>query len=1539
MRVFNSRIAPESLKVVRGSMIVMQSTWLIAGVTFVVAQLLLLWVFGAQLNLPKLQPKSTPKRSTVKRKKFQTFRISNIPQSVTKEQFREALNKLSGNDAEGGSPSNISAFSFEPSAAFGLADRFRVACVTFVNSPDVGKLESTLKGEIGVEADRLRTDTDFFGTTPIYSPPENPSVDIIAVTGLSGHAFGSWKARGESAMWLRDFLPDSVPRARILTYGYDTKLPGSQSEASITDLSRRLLESIKTTRGEKAKRTRPLVFIGHSLGGLVVKQALVEAFEGSDEDKTVFRCCFGLLFFGVPNRGLENSSLMAMVRGQPNESLVRDLSGSSRFLGLLHRLFNKTFTLEDSTIISIYETKATPAVQWSPETGSWDRTGPAIMMVEQASATHAGPSEMTYDQISIDADHSGIVKFEDQSNPDYVIIASRLTQLVEKGPIIVKARFAEYRRKLSRLETQFTQSLNVPNYGAFRNDMVDDPTPGTLTWILDQDSFSNWRTSEEPAVLWIKGSAGQGKTTLSKFLLTHMEKTSAASPETKVIYYFFYGQSDILSTVGYAVRSLIRQLLNVRDVDTFGAIAELVELDNTADMSEDGLWEILEHLLKAPVLQEVLCVIDGLDECQNAASRLRLIRLFSRLAHPNRAKNNSPVVRTIFTSRPTVDIEQQLSRSPSFHLVANPQDLQVFVNHEIGTLDLDPQLHNDAVRLLLTRAEQTFLWISLIVKKLKAEALLSLADIERIIKTSPSDLGNLYQGIVSDILARSGESQKKLLLWVVYGRRPLTLSELEDALSIQEDSDSIDSIRSGRARLTKHNISRAVGIIIDIRDIDDRLYLIHQSARDFLITSDILSPAAFCWNLKPNLYLAKACLIYLCFEDFGSDSRIDFPNTFLLRYASQNWHRHIGNDLDGMHNLASLILRITEPRSSALLTWGAAAGLYDIHNATTRWDVATQANITWLADFETSGTIISPEKVSAAADNGMAGYRTIVTLIQSQRARFTDEAVVSVARYFDSDMVHLLLERQDSRVEISEDLLIAAARNRQHGVAIIRSLIESGRKIHITNDVLKVILDDRPNRREIVDIFAQSVNATFTEQAVEQMVKFGDWVMIRSFLDEREDCDTPDTMHQIVSAQIQLAEETMIRLVNRSRLDIEISDAMIKEMALNGVSAFKSFLNKFGHGIIWSEDFLQSLAQLEDEKPLEALIETRGDDIMITDAVLESAILNKKTVKTARLILGVPRWTLKITDGMAQRVASAGTTDMMALLLETVNGEIKITDDLVKSAFSNDDHADTMVSLLFENHGPDLLLSEEVVEDVAWLGKPKSAATLLRVFGTRFKVTERLLQVAAAEHTIVGEEYNHKTREFTRPAGDFSLLELLIQNRRADVEATITEEVCMVAASVTNRRALDLLCGDDGFFQPKKQWYNVAKLRSEVINRHPWRVRDLLLDDTPPNVRDFKTGMTPLCLAAFRGFFDVVNVLLWRKEVLIDAQDWRGRTPLFWAYQYGYNDVVTLLRNAGADDHLKDDRGLTPIEAGSSGAEYLLRAARKAEKPPRRSPG
>lgn len=52
-------------------------------------------------------------------------------------------------------------------------------------------------------------------------------------------------------MWLRDFLPGDTSdplKARIMIYGYNTQLQGSQSEQGITDLSKSLLEATKSCR-------------------------------------------------------------------------------------------------------------------------------------------------------------------------------------------------------------------------------------------------------------------------------------------------------------------------------------------------------------------------------------------------------------------------------------------------------------------------------------------------------------------------------------------------------------------------------------------------------------------------------------------------------------------------------------------------------------------------------------------------------------------------------------------------------------------------------------------------------------------------------------------------------------------------------------------------------------------------------------------------------------------------------------------------------------------------------------------------------------------------------------------------------------------------------------------------------------------------------------------------------------------------------------------------------------------------------------------
>lgn len=103
---------------------------------------------------------------------------------------------------------------------------------------------------------------------------------LIAVSGLGSHAFGSFKERKGSHMWLRDSLAHDIPNMRIFIYGYDTQMDGSASFANLDDLANEFQERIKSIRNyPRLRRTkilttnpeRPLILIGHSLGGIIIK--------------------------------------------------------------------------------------------------------------------------------------------------------------------------------------------------------------------------------------------------------------------------------------------------------------------------------------------------------------------------------------------------------------------------------------------------------------------------------------------------------------------------------------------------------------------------------------------------------------------------------------------------------------------------------------------------------------------------------------------------------------------------------------------------------------------------------------------------------------------------------------------------------------------------------------------------------------------------------------------------------------------------------------------------------------------------------------------------------------------------------------------------------------------------------------------------------------------------------------------------------------------------------------------------------------------
>jgi hypothetical protein len=71
---------------------------------------------------------------------------------------------------------------------------------------------------------------------------------IIAIAGLDGHVYGSWRGQGNHGrMWQRDFLSKDLPRCCTMIYGYNSKLL-SHGVDKILDYGRELMEEIKKVR-------------------------------------------------------------------------------------------------------------------------------------------------------------------------------------------------------------------------------------------------------------------------------------------------------------------------------------------------------------------------------------------------------------------------------------------------------------------------------------------------------------------------------------------------------------------------------------------------------------------------------------------------------------------------------------------------------------------------------------------------------------------------------------------------------------------------------------------------------------------------------------------------------------------------------------------------------------------------------------------------------------------------------------------------------------------------------------------------------------------------------------------------------------------------------------------------------------------------------------------------------------------------------------------------------------------------------------------
>ncbi|GAM42230.1 hypothetical protein TCE0_044r16000 [Talaromyces pinophilus] len=125
---------------------------------------------------------------------------------------------------------------------------------------------------------------------------------IIAVHGLdyvdaTGTCAGSSWREPAGQVWLSVFLRENNIKARLFLYEYDSQDTFKGVSGNMSTGADDLIRQISTAR---TNFQNPIILIGHGLGGILIKQALVNATQRSDWS-AIKNDTRGILFFGTPH--------------------------------------------------------------------------------------------------------------------------------------------------------------------------------------------------------------------------------------------------------------------------------------------------------------------------------------------------------------------------------------------------------------------------------------------------------------------------------------------------------------------------------------------------------------------------------------------------------------------------------------------------------------------------------------------------------------------------------------------------------------------------------------------------------------------------------------------------------------------------------------------------------------------------------------------------------------------------------------------------------------------------------------------------------------------------------------------------------------------------------------------------------------------------------------------------------------------------------------------------------------------------------------
>ena len=677
----------------------------------------------------------------------------------------------------------------------------------------------------------------------VWHDLEEAQVDIVFVHGLTGDRDRTWTHPLSSEPWPKTLLPTYLPTARILTFGYDaySVRRGAAVTNQMVDHSRDFLNILTSFRHMTLSSTRPLIFVGHSLGGLVCKDSILQSKNSPDPHlRKLFECIRAIAFLGTPHGGSDlamwakiPAKALGIVKST-NTDLLSILQTGSEVLARIQSDFYSMLRKfsEDGRCLNItcfWESLPMPHVG---------------TIVARASASLAG-----YNAISIHADHRDMVRFQNEEESGFLGVVGELKRWADDLAEVLdvdstSAVSAEMPRK--EQETECLKSLFFVGMDSRRAN-IESPNPRTCEWIFDHPSYKTLdrldNDLEALNLLWIKGKPGSGKSTLMKRITEESNRHGI-----DCLNFFFNARGAKIENSSHGLyRSLVFQLLQRSETTMNAFLPHYLEkkqrsLGAKVTWMTPELSDFFHSAISDMLSNPTYLFIDALDECAEDEVRKVVRRLEDSLAA---ASSRGTALKVCVSSRhyPHISLRNVTGREIIMEDY-NEKDIEQYVLQELKFHE--SELRKELAAMILKKSAGVFMWTELVVRRLlKASDQGYGAEQMRILLDNvPPSLEGLLSDIILSLEADRQAALPLLAAWVICTMRPLTPYELFVALAFSAEKPPLSlidpSIQEKRVDLQRFSryLIDASGGLFEIAS-SGRVQVIHDSVRDFFLHSQI----------------------------------------------------------------------------------------------------------------------------------------------------------------------------------------------------------------------------------------------------------------------------------------------------------------------------------------------------------------------------------------------------------------------------------------------------------------------------------------------------------------------------------------------------------------------------------------------------------------------------------------------------------------------------------------------------------------------------